>query len=80
MYEYVNWMKCRTCGQTDCLFKVIVSQYYKKKTGNIQYVTTSSCKLCYLEDCKIRDARYHKNKCIIRKGKNKCLIGSKKKK
>ena len=58
MFEYVDYMKCKHCGSTNCLFKLRVDRYYKKITGNIRYKVTSTCKMCYLEDCMMKNDRH----------------------
>lgn len=50
MYVYVNWMACKGCGCTDCLF------YARKeyRSGNRKSLLVGGkCKLCYLEDKRI---------------------------
>ena len=61
MYEYVDWMKCKHCGNTKSLFKVRVDWYYKKQTGKIRYKTTQICKICYLENCLISNDNWRSN-------------------
>lgn len=67
MYEYIDHYKCKHCGNTNCLFKLRRDEYEYKKTGNIKYKSTSTCKLCYLENCRIKnDITYllYKNKIL----------------
>lgn len=61
MYKNVDWMKCKGCGNTDCLFKVRVDWYVKKNTGNITYKYTPWCKLCFLENCLVKNDKYWVN-------------------
>ena len=62
MYAYVDHLKCKHCCQTNCLFKLRVNAWEKKKTGNIIYVETSECKVCYLERCRIKNDRWFAKK------------------
>lgn len=62
MYAYVDHMKCKGCGRTECLFKLRVNAHEKKKTGNIVYVETPECKACYLERCLIKNDRWYGKK------------------
>ena len=58
MYEWCDWIRCKECGNTNCLFKLRTDAHEKKRTGNIKYKITRICKLCYLENCKIKNERY----------------------
>ena len=57
MFEHSNHVKCVGCGNSDCLFKLRVDAYYKKRTGSIRFKTTRWCKLCYLENCRMKNDR-----------------------
>jgi len=59
MFEFVDWMSCKHCSSTNCLFKIRVCHYTKKKTGNIVYKTTRICKVCYLEICREKNEKYY---------------------
>lgn len=63
MYKFCDHIKCKFCGQTNCLFKLRVNAYEKRKTGNIVYITTLECKLCYQDRCRMKNDRWwSKNK------------------
>lgn len=62
MYEFCDHLKCTKCGRSSCLFKLRVNAYEKKKTGNIIYVTTGTCKVCYLENNRIKNDRWYGKK------------------
>lgn len=63
MYELVSHYKCKHCGNTNCLFKLRRDEYLYKTTGNIKYKTMSTCKICYLENCRIKNYNFwDKNK------------------
>ena len=80
MYEFISHYKCRHCGNTNCLFKLRRDEYQYRKTGNIIYKSTSTCKLCYLEDCKIKnDKSYLVNKDKILKKQRLYRIENKEK-
>lgn len=55
MYEFISHYKCKHCENTNCLFKIRRDEYFYNKTGNIRYKSTQTCKLCYLENCKIKN-------------------------
>lgn len=44
-YVYVDHMKCKSCGQSNCLFYAFV-----RTTRGNKLQLTKSCKLCWLED------------------------------
>jgi hypothetical protein len=63
MYEYVDWMSCRGFKQTNCLFKTRRDEHYYRRTGSIRYKTEKWCKLCYLENNRLKNLKdYEKNK------------------
>lgn len=57
MYEHADWITCKSCGNTNCLFKLRVDHHLKKRTGNIKYKITRICKPCYQENCRIKNDR-----------------------
>ena len=69
MYEFISHYKCKHCGNTNCLFKSRRDEYLYRTTCNIEYKSTSTCKLCYLESCRI------KNDYQWRVNRDKLLLG-----
>lgn len=59
MYIYVDWMKCRLCKRTNCLFYAFNDK--RGKNINNPKVSPTVCKLCFLEDCSIKNIRYYSN-------------------
>lgn len=53
-YEFVDWMKCKDCGDTACLF-------IKRFTRGKLYLTRQ-CKQCYLEDVRDLHAKNSKKR------------------
>lgn len=84
MYEYVDWMKCKHCKNTNTLFKLRVDYHYKKDTGNIRYKTKQICKLCYLDIERLRSIetreKYPLRYKIYCQNRNKKLLAKNQKK
>ncbi len=54
MYKFVDWMKCKDCGETNCLFRFDMDYNHLKRTSNKLFRNSGWCKKCYLLYC--RDA------------------------
>lgn len=60
MKTFVNWMKCKHCGCTDCFFHA-----YTRRLKNRKVVrrTSQTCELCYKEEKKVWAKKtYDKNR------------------
>ena len=73
MYQYVDWMKCKGCGDTGTLFFC----YVDRRTGIPTVKVTGKCRVCYLDANNMKFHSWYlknKDKLLAKQKENRVLF------